>query len=118
MESLLYLLIWVAMIFVMMRMGCGKHVMGNGHDKNPQSGSGENPGEDNKAALYWEPPAKDIDPACGKAVATSQAKPSVFEGKVYYFCSRECREAFEAAPDIYLSENPKPTRERLGHSHG
>ena len=44
----------------------------------------------------------DVDPVCGKTVRTDRAKPSVFAGTVYYFCSRECRERFEAAPELYV----------------
>ncbi len=109
MESLLYFLIWAGMIFLMMRMGCGKHVMGHGN-------SGARPGKaadgEENQALYWEPPSKDADPVCGETVSTATAKPSVLEGKVYYFCSNNCREAFEAAPDIYLAETPKKLEAR------
>jgi len=115
MEGLLYFLFWAALIFLMMRMGCGKHVMGHGHSPQQRDGAGESA---QREGLTWEPPAKDTDPVCGKAVSTVAAKPSVFEGNVYYFCSRECREVFEAAPDIYLSENPQATPQRLEQSHG
>lgn len=44
-----------------------------------------------------------MDPVCGKTVSTETAKPSVHDGHVYYFCSRDCRERFEAAPEQYLA---------------
>ena len=31
METLLWFAIWAALIFLMMRFGCGAHVMGHGH---------------------------------------------------------------------------------------
>jgi YHS domain-containing protein len=52
--------------------------------------------------LRWIAPPEDIDPVCGKVIATRCAKPSLHDGWVYYFCSRECRETFEAAPDRYV----------------
>ena len=113
MEALLYFALWAGAIFLMMRFGCGAHVTGHGqgHDKKAE---GE-PGNVDNPALRWVPPAKDVDPVCGKTVATDRAKPSVHAGSVYYFCSRECREIFEAAPDQYLvGGNSKPRK--LEHS--
>ncbi len=45
---------------------------------------------------------KDVDPVCHEGVRAAHARPSVHEGKIYYFCSRECREIFEAAPQLYI----------------
>ena len=47
--------------------------------------------------------AKPVDPVCHKAVSPERAKPSVCQDVIYYFCSRECREIFEADPDSYVS---------------
>ena len=52
--------------------------------------------------LRWIAPPEDTDPVCGKSIPTECAKPSLHGGWVYYFCSRECREIFEAAPDRYV----------------
>ena len=97
MDALVYFLFWAALIFVMMRLGCGVHVMGHG-------GRGARTGKppDAKDALRWIPPESDVDPACGRVIRTAAAKSSIHDGTVYYFCSRECRERFEAAPDSYL----------------
>jgi len=52
------------------------------------------------------PTTKNTDPICGNPVSIERAKPSVYEGGIYYFCSRECREIFEAAPNMYVSTAP------------
>lgn len=69
---------------------------------------------DAKLNIRWVPPEKDVDPVCAKTVTTAKAKPSVHAGLVYYFCSRECREIFEAAPDLYMGHRhaslPEPKR--------
>ena len=31
MEALLYFVFWAGLVFLMMRLGCGAHVMGHGH---------------------------------------------------------------------------------------
>ena len=98
MEALLYFALWGGLFFLMMRFGCGAHVVGR------RAAPTETPRETGEqAALRWVPPAKDTDPVCGKTVRTEAAKSSVYGGAVFYFCSRECREVFEAAPDLYVS---------------
>ena len=113
MEALLYFAVWAGLIFLMMRFGCGAHIMGHGH------GNGQTQNEPGKAGnpeVRWVPPNKDTDPVCGKTVTTDKAKPSVYAGNVYYFCSRECREVFEAAPDLYVGGGD-PIHPKLEHSH-
>ena len=103
MQTLIYFLIWGALLFVMMRYGCGAHVMGHGHshgESRPQGGGMSSGGD-----VRWLPPQKDIDPVCGITVDTAKAKSAVHNGHVYYFCSQDCRQKFEASPASYL----KPT---------
>jgi YHS domain-containing protein len=63
------------------------------------------------------PPQTDVDPVCGKTVHTDRAKPSVHDGTVYYFCSRECRERFEAAPQHYLGQKADKQSKQMDHAH-
>jgi YHS domain-containing protein len=81
METLLYFLIWAALIAVMLRYGCGAHIMGHGHRTQK---------------------AEAVDPVCGMTVPTATAKSSMYDGRAYYFCSQDCREKFEASPKSYL----------------
>lgn len=42
------------------------------------------------------------DPVCGMTVEEdSAAATSVHEGTTYYFCSKGCKEAFDADPESY-----------------
>ena len=111
MEALVYFAVWAGLIFLMMRFGCGAHVMGHGPGKVQNK-----PGKAGDPEVRWVPPKKDTDPVCGKTVTTDKAKPSVYDGNVYYFCSRECREVFEAAPDLYTGRGD-PDHPKLEHSH-
>ena len=101
MNGLVYFMLWAGIIFLMMRFGCGAHVMGHGRDKAKQ-GEGASESQATVEGLRRIPPAEDVDPVCGKTVSTEKAKPSVHDGHVYYFCSRDCRERFEAAPEQYV----------------
>jgi len=43
-----------------------------------------------------------IDLVCGMELAPGDTKfKSEYEGKIYYFCSENCQEHFEADPDKY-----------------
>ena len=110
MEALLYFVFWGVLIFMMMRLGYGAQVSGRGGQRGAEAARGGN------SELRWEPPETDTDPVCGKTVTTDKARPSVYGGNVYYFCSRECREVFEAAPDLYVSGGD-PNHPKLEHSH-
>ncbi len=99
MEALLYFIFWAGFIFLMMRFGCGAHIMGQGHGG---GSSQDEPGNTGPREFRWVPPETDTDPVCNKSIATDAAKSSVYGGSVYYFCSRDCREVFEAAPDLYV----------------
>jgi len=111
MEALLYFALWAGFIFLMMRVGYGAHVMGQEHKQ-----IGSAPGNSGNSELLWVPPEKDTDPVCKKGVSTDKAKPSVYAGSVYYFCSRDCREIFEAAPDLYVGAS-SIKQQKLEHSH-
>lgn len=98
-QSGLYFLGWAGVFALMMRFGCGAHVMGHGHGHaGPSGGTGDVPHDDSVTA-----PEKAVDPVCGMPVRTAEAKTSAYQGQVYYFCSPICREKFEAAPATFAA---------------
>lgn len=115
METLLYFAVWAGLILLMMRFGCGAHVMGHGHGQH--SGHGSDASND-RDQPRWVPPETDVDPVCGKTVHTDKAKSAVHDGMVYYFCSRECRERFEAAPQLYVGPKAGHEQKQMEHAHG
>lgn len=96
MEVLIIYAVWAYLFIRATRYGTGPHV---GPHQAPAFGA---PGADWR--FRGAPPERDCDPVCRKSVRTDRAKPSVHNGNIYYFCSRDCREIFEAAPDLYLAE--------------
>jgi YHS domain-containing protein len=49
--------------------------------------------------------ATSIDPVCGMNVENSENAPHTnYEGRIYYFCSDECRRAFDANPTRYIDQ--------------
>lgn len=113
MEALVYFVLWAAAIFLMMRLGCGVYVMGLGKLHNIS----EADAADRRAgAKPWHAPERAVDPVCRRRVVTASAKTSVFEGEIYFFCSRECREVFEAAAELYV-DGSSSGPERPGEVH-
>ena len=112
MEALIYFLLWAGVFFVMMRFGCGAHVMGHGHRHGDPSPA-QTPRSERRIAL----PREDIDPVCGMRVDPAKAKSSVFGDRAYYFCSASCRDKFEANPQAFAKtsgRDPYP----MEHAHG
>ncbi len=114
MEPLLYLALLVAGLFVMMRFGGGAHMAGHGHGGH----EGETRPAEGLKNLRWVPPREDTDPVCGKTVIPDKAKSSIYDGQVYYFCSRECREAFEVVPVTHVGRAALPKSQPMECSHG
>lgn len=113
MTATIYFLVWAVLIVLMMRFGCGAHVMGHGghrhrHDQGDAPGGGD---------IGVPPPAKALDPVCGMTVDTAKAKSSAYDRRIYYFCSQSCREKFEAAPPTYIKGAAAPQMPKEAH-HG
>jgi YHS domain-containing protein len=104
-KSLVSLLIWGGLFFLMMRFGCGAHIMG---------GHGHHGGREGKSAG-----GSTKDPVCGMDVDPQRAAAaSVHNGETYYFCSASCRDKFERAPEKYLAASVHEGHEHGGHHHG
>jgi YHS domain-containing protein len=95
MDGLVTLLLFAGLFYVMMRFGCGAHMV-HGH--------GGHSGHDSGRAEHGQPPAlgSSTDPVCGMAVAPGQGYTKAHAGREYRFCSRACLDKFDAKPDAYL----------------
>jgi YHS domain-containing protein len=108
MGSLVYFLIFAGLFALMMRLGCGSHVLGHGHGHRHGSAPGIPDG------LTRGDTAK--DPVCGMTVDTAKALSSVQAGQTYYFCSATCRDRFVASPEKFIGNGEKPAA-TMGTSH-
>ena len=101
-KSLGTLLLWGGFFFLMMRYGCGAHMMG-GHGNHGNAASG----------------VVIKDRVCGMVVnPKSAAAAAVRDGNTYYFCSTACCDKFEQTPQKYLSAYPREVPQIGGHHHG
>lgn len=89
MQGLFSLLLFAAFFYLMMRFGCGAHMVhGNqGHGGNPVAGSSDTPAS---------------DPVCGMSVSAEQGYSEVYGREKYRFCSRECLDKFDADRNRYV----------------
>lgn len=86
MEGLLSLLLFAVLFYVMMRWGCGAHMVhGHGGHDRKHGGAGS-----------------DTDPVCGMKVAPDAGYSKAHAGIRYVFCSKGCLDRFEADPERYL----------------
>ena len=87
MEGLLSLLLFGGLFFLMMRFGCGAHVMHGGHG---HGGTADTTETDH------------VDPVCGMRVDPESGYGKIHGGRLYRFCSRACLDSFEAEPDRFI----------------
>lgn len=88
MEGLLSFVLFAVFFYLMMRFGCGAHMVHGGH-------SGH--GSDGK---------KYTDPVCGMEVETDKGYGKMYERRLYRFCTRNCLDKFDADPERYLTSPP------------
>lgn len=103
-KSLTGLILWGGLFFLMMRYGCGAHMMG----RHKHGGHG--------AAA---PGGEAKDPVCGMTVDPEHAAAAaVRAGSTYYFCSASCRDKFERAPERYSGAATQGGPRHGGHCRG
>lgn len=86
MDGLFSLLLFAVFFYVMMRFGCGAHMVHGGHGGHGQHTAAE---------------GDDTDPVCGMRVSADSGYTKVHQGKSYRFCSRSCLDKFDADPQQY-----------------
>jgi YHS domain-containing protein len=110
-QDILYYVFWAGLFFVVMRFGCGAHIMGHGRHHGAS--------EPDHAPRTSVPSVQDrvTDLVCGMILQASAAKTAAYQGQIYYFCSQDCREKFEAAPESYVKSASVASLEKE-HQHG
>ena len=69
------------------------------------------------AALFYLTMRRGVtDPVCRMKVDRSKALRLDYAGRTYHFCSRDCRDAFEAKPERYADPHLSPTGD-VAHVH-
>ncbi len=87
MEGFVSFLLFAGFFYLMMRFGCGAHMMHGHHGASSENSS------------------KHIDPVCGKKTPPNEGYGKMHDGNLYRFCSRECLDAFDREPERYLPDS-------------
>jgi len=93
MEGLGSFLLFAVFFYLMMRYGCGAHMM-HGHGRHGHQG---------------EHKQKYVDPVCNMEVNADKGYGKVHQGQPYRFCSRSCLDKFDADPERYLKKKRRNT---------
>lgn len=100
MDGLLSLLIFAGLFFLMMRFGCGAHLMrGRRHHQE----------EAHRAAPRNRIEGRHLDPVCGQPVNSSEGYGKMHDDQLYRFCSRQCLDVFEAEPGRFTNRGESVT---------
>ena len=86
MDGFFSFLLFAGVFYLMMRFGCGAHMV-HGHRRGHRSDDG--------------PTDKHVDPVCGKRLSPTEGYGKMDGERLYRFCSRECLDIFEADPDRF-----------------
>jgi YHS domain-containing protein len=103
--------IWIVLVigvFLLMRRGG----MGRGHS---HGHGGRSQHQQQSDERHVDPDSRPKDPVSGAIVNPETALNTMYQGSVYYFASRENRDAFEASPAQYASGASKRDGQ---HRHG
>ena len=87
MEGLFSLLVFAGFFYLMMRFGCGAHMV-HGHSEHEHGANGTT--------------GRAIDPVCGMATVVDEGYTTMYQGRQYRFCSRACLDKFDAHPERYV----------------
>ena len=89
MQGFFSLLLFAGFFYLMMRFGCGAHMI-HGHGGHASQGHGT-------------PEGSTKDPVCGMDVAPSAGYSEMHQGRQYRFCSRKCLDQFDSEPQRYAA---------------
>ena len=94
MNGLVSLLLFAGFFYLIMRFGCGAHMVHGDHSGHAGHGTDTVQGMGGVAK----------DPVCGMDVQSSTGYAEVHEGREYRFCSKEHLDQFDANPARYISK--------------
>jgi len=98
MEGLGSFLLFAVLFFIMMRFGCGAHMVHGGHGGHGKKDEGHDHTKMTSDA------AQAIDPVCGMPVDDDSGYGKMHNNQLYRFCSKKCLNQFDADPKRYLKQ--------------
>ena len=111
MDGWIWIAVYAGLFFVMMRYGCGAHMMGHNHSRHENGEDQEGPekrqprGKQHKTRLTGPTSGGNgtfVDPVCGMPVPRDEGYGKMYQSIPYRFCSRECLDKFDEDADRYV----------------
>ena len=102
-----WILIVSAVVAVFVFLQRGRRRGGSDFDGNPGHRHQRDLEDADRRGVPWprqQLPDSVVDPVSGATVRTAGAITSVYEGRAYYFASKENRDRFEAAPQDFANK--------------
>lgn len=96
MGAFITLLVFGVFFYVMMRFGCGAHLV---HGDQCHHGKEKHNAKSNHH----------IDPVCGKSVDPDNGYDLMHHQQLHHFCSKHCLEQFEHNPEKYTNKTSVST---------
>ena len=93
MDGLLSFLLFGVFFYLMMRFGCGSHMVHGGHGGHGSEGHAGHNTQQGSAK----------DPVCGMDVESGQGYSEIYKGHEYRFCSKKHLDQFDVDPARYIS---------------
>lgn len=90
MDDWISFLIFIGLFYVVMRYGCGAHMLHGRHGSNKYHQKSED--------------INHTDPVCGMTVNADEGYGKMHNGTLYRFCSRSCLDKFESYPEQYTTK--------------
>lgn len=115
MSGLASLLLFAAFFYLMMRFGCGSHMVHGHRGHGDHQGHGDHEMEAGGGMAGVGMKAK--DPVCGMEVDPRQGYTETYQGRRYQFCSRKCLDEFDENPQRY-AQAAAPADPTAHHSAG
>ncbi|MDX8477932.1 YHS domain-containing protein [Mesorhizobium sp. VK24D] len=107
-QNWLWILIGLGVVFFVFRGGHGfghmRHSGYGGHHGHDGHGDGDGWNQDRRPGAVSQTVGAAVDPVSGAAVRTGSALTSLYQGRVYYFASKDNRDRFEAAPNEFAGK--------------
>ncbi len=113
-QNWLWIVFAIGIVFLMRRGGLG---CGIGHSRSNAKKDQSNSQKETQAPDS-ERHSRSKDPVNGEVVNPETAVNAMYQGRVYYFVSRENREAFETSPEQYASRQGGQNNGHQHHRHG
>lgn len=109
-------MIWLAQNWIWIVFAAGILLLMGRRRRGGHAGNYDHFHSGGEQGANWE--SRPIDPVSGELVDSTSAPNSTYQGRLYFFSSKENREKFESSPAQYARAGGGPDSGHHHHRHG